>query len=180
MAMTEKKRKPKSAGTRTEVFAMRLDPKLKYLAEVAARKQRRSLANFIEWALEQALGGVSLMDSGDSDGRYSRSVLDEASKLWDLEPSDRFIKLATNYPDLLNYEEQLIWKAIFDVSANEAFKGSDGKTEFIHYDFVDDVGGVKQVDRVIVKECWQELVGYAGGTVTLEELKAALLNTVPF
>ena len=34
--MTEKKRKPKATGPRTEVFAMRLDPKLKYLAEIEA------------------------------------------------------------------------------------------------------------------------------------------------
>ena len=62
--MTEKKRKPKAVGPRTEVFAMRLDPKLKYLAEIAARKQRRSLANFVEWAMEQALGRVQLIESG--------------------------------------------------------------------------------------------------------------------
>lgn len=47
-AMPETKRKPKTGATRTEVFAMRLDPKLKYLAEIAASKQRRSLANFVE------------------------------------------------------------------------------------------------------------------------------------
>lgn len=46
--MPETKRKPKTGATRTEVFAMRLDPKLKYLAEIAASKQRRSLANFVE------------------------------------------------------------------------------------------------------------------------------------
>ena len=43
--MTEKNRKAKVSGPRTEVFALRLDPKLKYLSEIAARKQRRSLAN---------------------------------------------------------------------------------------------------------------------------------------
>jgi hypothetical protein len=50
-AMPETKRKPKTGATRTEVFAMRLDPKLKYLAEIGASKQRRSLANFVELSI---------------------------------------------------------------------------------------------------------------------------------
>lgn len=178
--MTERKRKPKPTGSRTEVFAMRLDPKLKYLAEVAARKQRRSLANFIEWSLEQALGAVKLVEGDDFNGQYNRTVLDEASKLWDLEPSDRLIKLAENYPELLSYEEQLIWKAIFDVSAYETYKDADGKTQFNHYDFVDGTGSDKKVDREAVQECWPQLVGYAEGTVSIEELKAALKNLIPF
>ncbi len=58
--MTEEKRQPKAGAPRTEVFAMRFDPKLKYLAEIASRKQRRSLANFVEWAIEEALKTVYL------------------------------------------------------------------------------------------------------------------------
>ena len=79
--MAEKNRKAKAGGPRTEVFAMRLDPKLKYLAEIAARKQRRSLANFIEWALEQALAQVKLAEGEDINGQYDRSVFGEAGKL---------------------------------------------------------------------------------------------------
>lgn len=178
--MTEKKRKPKASGPRTEVFAMRLDPKLKYLAEIAARKQRRSLANFIEWSLEQALGAVKLVESEEFNGKYNRSVLDEANKLWDLEPSDRLIKLAENYPDLLNYEEQLIWKAIFDVSAYETHKDAEGKTHFTNYVLVLGTAGNQRADRDSVKECWPQLVGYADGSVSIEELKTALKNLIPF
>lgn len=178
--MTERKRKPKATGSRTEVFAMRLDPKLKYLAEVAARKQRRSLANFIEWSLEQALGAVKLVEPNDLNGQYSLNVLDEAGKLWDLEPSDRFIKLAENYPDLLNYEEQLIWKAIFEVTAHEFYKDADGKSQMNTYAFIEGPNQNKRVDRSAVKECWPQLVGYADGTLTIEELKTALKNLLPF
>lgn len=178
--MAEKNRKAKASGPRTEVFAMRLDPKLKYLAEIAARKQRRSLANFIEWSLEQALAAVKLVESEELNGQYSQSVLDEANKLWDLEPSDRFIKLAENHPDLLNYEEQLIWKAIFDVTAYETYKDAEGKTQFTHYDFVDGTGTNKRADRISVKDCWPQLVGYADGSVSIEELQTELKNTIPF
>ena len=178
--MTEQKRKPKASGPRTEVFAMRLDPKLKYLAELAARKQRRSLANFIEWALDEALVKVKLVESGDFDGQYDRSVLDEANKLWDLEPSDRLIKLAESYPDLLTYEEQLIWKAIFEITAGDSYKDDAGKYQWIGYDFVDGEGKNKRADRVTVKECWPTLVAYAEGNATESEVKAALKNTIPF
>jgi hypothetical protein len=176
--MAEKNRKAKAGGPRTEVFAMRLDPKLKYLAEIAARKQRRSLANFIEWSLEKALDSVKLVES--EEGAFGLSVLDQANKLWDLEPSDRFIKLAENYPDLLNYEEQIIWKVIFDVTTVETFEDAKGETQLIKYDLVDGIEGNKRADRRSVKECWPELVGYAEGTVSIEQLEAALKKTLPF
>lgn len=178
--MTERKRKSKVGAPRTEVFAMRLDPKLKYLAEIAARKQRRSLANFMEWAIEQTLARVMLVDSGEFNGQYDRSILDEAGKLWDLEPSDRFIKLAENYPDLMTYEEQLIRKAIFEITASETYKDSDGKTQLITYDFVDGNGANKCIDPFAVRECWPTLVAYAEGRATAEELRNVLKETMPF
>ena len=47
---------PKKSGAVT----VRLDPKLKYLADLAARKPRRPLSGFIEWAGEQSLARVIL------------------------------------------------------------------------------------------------------------------------
>jgi predicted HicB family RNase H-like nuclease len=43
------------SGKRSEVVTVRLEPKLKYLAELAARKQRRSLSSYVEWAIKQSL-----------------------------------------------------------------------------------------------------------------------------
>jgi hypothetical protein len=178
--MTEVKRRRKKDGPRTEVFAMRLDPKLKYLAEIAARKQRRSLANFIEWAVEQALSKVMLVETGDFNGQYDKCVLDEASKLWDLEPSDRLIKLAENYPDLMSYEEQIIWKAIQEITASEPFDDPEGKTKYLHYDFVDGEGKSKKADPITIRECWSTLVAFADGHATEQDVKAALKETIPF
>lgn len=178
--MTEVKRRRKKDGPRTEVFAMRLDPKLKYLAEIAARKQRRSLANFIEWAVEQALGKVMLVETGELNGQYDRSVLAEAGKLWDLEPSDRFIKLAESYPDLLTYEEQLIWKAIHEITAGQSFQDAEGKTRYSSFDFVDGEGANKRADPLTIRECWSILVAFAEGHASEVDVKAALKETVPF
>jgi hypothetical protein len=104
----ERKRKSKAGAPRTEVFAMRLDPKLKYLAEIAARKQRRSLANFMEWAIELGLKQTDLKDN-DS---YSLSVWDKSNKLWDIDEPDRLANLAFEEPDLMTYDEQILWKLI--------------------------------------------------------------------
>lgn len=122
MFMVEKKRKSNKSGSlRTEVFAMRLDPKLKYLAEIAARKQRRSLANFIEWAIEQGLGRVELF----SDSQYSLTIWDKSSELWDIDEAERFAKLAFNAPDLLTYDEQVLWKIICETG--HIWKGNHNK-----------------------------------------------------
>ena len=89
-------------------------------------------------------------------------------------------EIAENYPDLLNYEEQLIWKAIFEVKTFETFVDAKGETQFIDYDLVDEIEGNKRADRRSVKQCWPELVGYAEGTVSIEELQAALQKSPPF
>lgn len=118
----EKKRKTKAGAPRTEVFAMRLDPKLKYLAEIAARKQRRSLANFMEWAIEL---GLKHTDLRDYEG--SKSIWDKSSDLWDVDEADRLANLAFEEPNLMTYDEQILWKVICETG--HVWKGkhdSDG------------------------------------------------------
>lgn len=112
--MTDK-RSRKGGGaklSRSETVTVRLDPKLRYLAELAARKQRRTLSSFIEWAIEDVVGRVFLYDGSGYNGDDSRSIGDEVIYLWDVDESDRFAKLAIRYPELLTHEEQIIWKLI--------------------------------------------------------------------
>jgi hypothetical protein len=94
---------------------IRLDPKLRYLTELASRKQRRTVSSFIEWAIEQALDKIVLREEFygiDSESRVEISLGREAEKLWDPDESDRVMKLGLEYPDLLTYEEQLLWKLV--------------------------------------------------------------------
>jgi hypothetical protein len=93
---------------KSEVVTIRLDPKLKYVAELAARKQRRTLSSYIEWAVEESLKAVHPAEGDD----FPLSFADEASRLWDVDEPDRFAKLALQYPGLLNHEEQRIWKLV--------------------------------------------------------------------
>ncbi len=104
-------KKSKSGGgklTRTETVTVRLDPKLRYLAELAARKQRRTVSSFIEWAIEDALKRIRISESKNED----LTIHEEALTLWDVDEADRFAKLALHYPELLTHDEQVLWKLI--------------------------------------------------------------------
>ncbi|MGD0289464.1 MAG: hypothetical protein ABSC63_07420 [Candidatus Binataceae bacterium] len=114
---------------RSETVTVRLDPKLRYLADLAGRKQRRTLSSFIEWAIEEALKTVTIGEHYDDRGNnYTTSIGTAASELWDVDAPERFVKLAFRYPELLNHEEQLLWKLIrqhgFFWKGN---RGEDGK-----------------------------------------------------
>lgn len=102
-----RKRKPGPTLLRSEVVTVRLDPKLRYLAELAARKQRRTVSSFIEWAIERGLDSARL-SSSDNDP----TMWEEANALWDVDETDRFVKLALAHPDLLTHQQQVLWKLI--------------------------------------------------------------------
>tara|TARA_R110000787_G_scaffold8607_27_gene29358 strand:- start:8808 stop:9344 length:537 start_codon:yes stop_codon:yes gene_type:complete len=112
--MTEQEKRKGGGGkmSRSETVTVRLDPRLRYLAELAALKHRRSLSSFIEWAIEDALGRIILGDGASSNADSAPSVLEESATLWDVDEPDRFAKLAFNYPELLTHEEQKRWKLI--------------------------------------------------------------------
>ena len=152
---------------KTEVFALRLDPKLKYLAEIASRKQRRSLANFVEWAIEQALSQVILVDSWAN--KLGPSAADEAEKLWALDECERLEKLAKSYPSLLTYEEQSIRRVIGEFTIFNRHNKRMSK-------FIDEKG----VDLELVRACWKELKAYALGTGSKEELVEAITMHDPY
>ena len=117
--MTEQEMRKTGGGklSRSETVTVRLDPKLRYLAELAARIHRRTLSSYIEWSIESSLGNNLL--TGDHNGP---SIKDESEHLWDVDDADRFAKLALRYPHLLTHEEQVRWKLIRENGA--LWKGS--------------------------------------------------------
>jgi uncharacterized protein (DUF1778 family) len=101
----------RGTGTRSEIITVRLDPRTKYLAELAARRQRRTLSSFIEWAVEQSLLQVPLAEHRQGEVLTVQEA-DQRFKLWDpLEP-DRLLRLAMSRPELLTIEEEKIWKVV--------------------------------------------------------------------
>jgi hypothetical protein len=111
--MEQKKRDGRGGRlTRSETVTVRFDPKLRYLAELGARTQRRTLSSFVEWAVEAALDRIIL--SIDIDNDTARTIENEAGKLWDIDEAERLVRLAILYPGLLTYQEQEIWKMLND------------------------------------------------------------------
>ena len=107
----------KHAGTgaktsRSETVSVRLDPKIAYLAELAARYQQRTLSSFIEWCVRQTLkqGNVNDEPSYSYDVPLKQPLWCEG--LWDVDEADRFFLLASAHPDWLTSDEQCLWKLI--------------------------------------------------------------------
>jgi hypothetical protein len=108
-------RKPKvpSGGRRNlraETTSIRLDPRLRYLSELACRKQRRSLNSFIEFAIENTLNSVNIDEGGYNEAPTTFGRV--ADQLWDVDGCDRFAKLGLRFPELFTYEEQVLWKVL--------------------------------------------------------------------
>ena len=80
-------------------------------AETGARKHRRSLSNYIEWAIERSFKKDALRER-PTDADIDESTSSWLDQLWDAHESDRFVKLAFNYPGLLTNEELVLWKLI--------------------------------------------------------------------
>ncbi len=140
---------------RSETVTVRLDPKLRYLAELAARKQRRTLSSYIEWAVEESLSTVNLVEEdGDDQDSYHRalSVWGATDSLWDVDEADRFVKLATQFPDLMTYAEQAIWKIINEET----------------YLFLPQPKGTQVLQRDLLRVIWEDLQAYANKEISKE------------
>jgi hypothetical protein len=94
---------------RTEIIQVRLDPKLRFAAELAAAKHRRALSSFAEWAIEQAVKQVTITQAH---GATPMTAHDVTVEVWDVEEADRFAKLAFRFPELLTHDEEYLWKLI--------------------------------------------------------------------
>ncbi len=125
--MAPRQRKTNPNTRRSEIVSVRLDPRLKYLAELAARKQRRPLSGFVEWAVERALDQVMLFENPHDNARASVADAEQLQHLWDVDEADRTIRLALNYPELLTYDEQLIWKLVRECGL--LWRGTYGKPD---------------------------------------------------
>jgi hypothetical protein len=120
-------------GVQTAIVSVRLNPKLRYLTELAARKHRRSLSNFIEWAVAESLQDVDLQGLPET-AHDNGTLADRSNYLWDTHEADRFVKLACDYPDLLTHEEQILWQLIrASKFLWRKYEGSDEITPLTNY-----------------------------------------------
>lgn len=144
---------------KVETLTIRMSPKIKYGLELLSRKQHRNLTSVAEWALDRVLNdrneGLWM-----SEGEEAFHLLD---KVWDpLEP-DRFVKLALNYPSLLTYEEELLWKIVCE---NGFFwKGSQNKKGYYVWECDKDTIKIDEV-----REYWETLKKVVSGELEAKAL----------
>lgn len=155
----------KGTPNRKEATNFRLDPLTKYTAEIAARVQRKNLTGFLEWSMNESFKVLTFEDGA--------TIESKMYELWDIDEADRFLKLAYSYYNLLNHEEQRIFKTI-----NENFKffKKDVNT-FVPSDeqqranFNANIPSLDYLDFQKVREHWEDLNQYAYGNKDLDFLK---------
>lgn len=162
--LSSKRRGGGSKLSRTETVTVRLDPKLRYLAELAARKQRRTLSSFIEWAIEESLKQI------DVDG--SRSIADLANALWDVDAADRFAKLALRNETLLSHDEQVMWKLVKD---NPLFWWKNRNDENLEWSWRI---SESNMNFEHLRENWRVLLAIARGELDQADLENPLENSL--
>lgn len=104
-----------AAAVRSETVTFRLDERLKFLADLAARSQGRKLGNFVEAAVEKALESVFITDeresnagtqaSGQAKTIHGKTLAELADSLWSADEATRFLNVAENASWLLSEGE---------------------------------------------------------------------------
>jgi hypothetical protein len=93
---------------RTETVTIRLDPRLNYLCELAARAQRRTKSSFIESAVAEHIYSQPTFPRHPE----GPTLGDMAEQLWRVRDHERLISLFEHAPHLMSFEEQQIWALI--------------------------------------------------------------------
>lgn len=96
----------------TESISARLDPKTRYLLELACRADRRSISNTIEIAIHNLIQNIELQERIEKKGDSAKTLSDMADILWEGNSLERLCKLGIFYPYLLSAQEKDIWDEI--------------------------------------------------------------------
>lgn len=91
-------------GPRKSVLSIRIEPRLRFLVDIATRAQRRNLTNFIESAIHEAIRSTEIEEG--------RTVWDARFDLWDTNEDQIILNLSAHFPDLLTFEEQVRLKEL--------------------------------------------------------------------
>jgi hypothetical protein len=103
-------KKDKTIQTKAESITVRVSPKLKFGLELLSRKQHRTLSSVVEWALEKAM--QDKIEGLWANKKYSEEKVYILDEVWDIDEPDRLVNLAFEFPNLLTYEEEVLWKLI--------------------------------------------------------------------
>lgn len=104
--MVGRKKSEKSPPKLVSV-SFRLEPRVKFAAEILARSQHRSLAGTVEWAISKALASQDVT-TGFGTGTLQQLV----DRVWSPDDLERVIYLGAHADHLLNHEESCVWVVV--------------------------------------------------------------------
>jgi hypothetical protein len=124
-AIKKSKRKVGGHLKRTMIIHTRMSPKLKFIADLIARHQNRTLSSLIESLLVEVAERHHLpavvTEKAQTDHylfgeRQTKKVTAQeiGERLWSAEEADRFAAMALFVPTLLTVEEDALWQAIME------------------------------------------------------------------
>ena len=150
-------------------ISVRVDPETRYLIELAAQSQHRSMSGFIESLIHDALDKIEIGEQplrniqGEFDGSSAPIKLRHAARdLWHPNEIERFLRLAWYYPDLLTYKQSSLWRVIEECDAcwNGKATQEDGEWRF------DRTGPIPAT----IKTYWDRLQAVAAGEADADTL----------
>lgn len=94
--------------SRSEIIQARLSPKLRFAADLLARRKRRSLSSLIEIIVEEYVKGSTVFTINDG----KKNFMDVIDGIWHMDEPKRLVALALSLPELLSHDEFVLWKQI--------------------------------------------------------------------
>lgn len=94
---------------KSEVITIRINPKMKFGLELMARLHNRSVAQTVEMAIQRVLSDPF---DGVQQLRDVRYVPDIVGAIWSPHRGERLLNLVLKYPELLSYEEEVVWNKL--------------------------------------------------------------------
>lgn len=159
---------PKGSGSklgRTETVSIRLDPRLNYLCELAARSQRRTKSSFIEATLAEHIQTQIINKWREPNYGEPDTFGDRADVLWHVRESQRLVSLGIVAPELMTFEEQQVWALIEE---NGFFWRGQWKGGVWRFEVC-----LEGITRDRVDEYWEDLLAVAVGEKTADVLPKA-------
>lgn len=103
---------------KSEVITIRINPKLKFGLELMARLHNRSVAQTVEMAIQRVLEDPFDGIQNLRNVRYEHDLID---KLWSPHRGERLLRMVLTHPELLSYEEEVLWNKLTRAGVTEDY-----------------------------------------------------------
>lgn len=108
---------------KSEVITIRINPKLKFGLELMARLHNRSVAQTVEMAIQRVLEDPFDGIQNSRDVRYDSDII---KRLWSPHRGERLLKMVLTHPELLSFEEEVLWNKLTRAGVTEHYLEGTG------------------------------------------------------